>query len=101
MQGNVLEYRAVGFVRKKNILVDHLTAHGLGYFGRAGFVAFGVMVENIEHAFAGGPSALEHLIQAMQPRHRLVKEHQIKQEPNQLAGGHSAGYHGLAAEPQH
>ena len=59
------------------------------------------MVENIEHAFAGGPSALEHLIQAMQARHRLVKEHQIKQEPNQLAGGHSAGHHGLAAEPQH
>ena len=59
------------------------------------------MVENIEHPLTGGPSALEHLIQAMQARHRLVKEHQIKQEPNQLAGGHSAGHHGLAAEPQH
>ena len=30
MQGNVLEHGAVGFVRKKNILVDHLTAYGLG-----------------------------------------------------------------------
>ena len=59
------------------------------------------MVENVEHPLTGGPGALEHLVEAVQARHRLVKKHEIKQETDQFAGGHGAGHHGLAAEPQH
>ena len=59
------------------------------------------MVEDIKHAFAGGPGALEHLVEAVQSGHWLIKEHEIEQEPDQFTGGHGAGHHGFAAEPQH
>ena len=44
---------------------------------------------------------MEHLVESVQFTDRLVKQREIKQESDQLAYGHLAVHHLVAAEPQH
>src|SRR5262245_14755297 len=50
-------------------------------------------IQDIKHALPGSARGLEHLIQAVQPGYRIVKQTKIKQEADQLPHRHSSGKH--------
>src|SRR5947209_574541 len=99
MERHIAKDDLLGLVIEPHVLVDdfaaastarvltlsHRMGEGRGEGPRHPVGALDGCVENIKNPFTGSARRLEHLVQSVQPSHRLIKLAQIKNKSDELA----------------